>query len=314
MPQLEVTIVEVAPRDGLQSDGAVVTTDAKVSLVERAVDAGLRRIEVASFVNPAKVPQMADSDAVMAELVRRREAEGPGSPWASTSFIGLVLNDRGLDRAVAAHCDEVNAVVPVSDTFSMRNQGTDTDGAIAVWERVAAAAEHAGIPASVTLTTSFGCPYEGEVSVERLREVARRCIAAGGNEIALADTIGVAVPSDVRERAGALGGVISSEGGSQRLRVHFHNTRNTAIANVLAAVESDISVVDSSMGGIGGCPFAPDATGNVATEDVVYLLERMGYRTGVDLDRLIDAARWMSSEELLGHDTPALVSRAGPFP
>ncbi len=314
MSTRDVSIVEVAPRDGLQSDGVVVSTAAKVALIERAIDAGLRRIETASFVNPAKVPQMADSDAVMAELLRRRTAEGDGSAWSSTSFIGLVLNDRGFERAAAARCDEVNAVVPVSDTFSRRNQGTDTDGAIAVWERVAAVAGRAGIPASVTLTTSFGCPYEGEIPVERLVEVARRCAAAGGDEIALADTIGVAVPSDVRERVDSLGSVIESEGGGQRIRVHFHNTRNTAIANVVAAVEAGVSVVDSSLGGIGGCPFAPAATGNVATEDVVYLLERMGLRTGTNLDRLIETAHWMASEELLGHDTPALVSRAGSFP
>ncbi len=314
MSSPDVTIVEVAPRDGLQSDGVVVPTGAKISLIERAVDAGLRRIETASFVNPAKVPQMADSDAVMAELLRRRSAESEGSPWSSTSFIGLVLNDRGLERALSAGCDEVNAVVPVSDTFSQRNQGTDTDGAIAIWERVATAARDAGLPASVTLTTSFGCPYEGEIPRDRLVEVARRCVAAGGDEIALADTIGVAVPSDVRERVALTMDEVASGGGSQQLRVHFHNTRNTAIANVVAAVESGVSVIDSSLGGIGGCPFAPNATGNVATEDVVYLLERMGLRTGIRLDRLIEAARWMSSEELLGHDTPALVSRAGAFP
>ncbi len=310
----DVTIVEVAPRDGLQSDGVVVPTAAKVSLIERAIDAGLRRIETASFVNPAKVPQMADSDAVMAELLRRRSAEGDGSPWSTTSFIGLVLNDRGFERALAAGCDEVNAVVPVSDTFSQRNQGTDTDGAIAIWERVAASARDAGLPASVTLTTSFGCPYEGEISPDRLVEVARRCVEAGGDEVALADTIGVAVPSDVRERVASLREVIAADEGSQQLRVHFHNTRNTAIANVVAAVESGVSVIDSSLGGIGGCPFAPNATGNVATEDVVYLLERMGLRTGVRLDRLIETAGWMATDELLGHDTPALVSRAGTFP
>lgn len=312
--QDRVTIVEVAPRDGLQSDGAIVPTEAKVALVERAVDAGLRRIEVASFVNPAKVPQMADSDRVMAELLARRAAEGPDSPWAETSFIGLVLNRRGLDRAMAAGCDEVNAVVPVSDTFSARNQGTDTDGAIAVWAEVAGEAAAAGVPASVTLTTGFGCPYEGEVDVDRLADVAARVLDAGGDEVALADTIGVAVPTDVRERLELLGGLIASGGGSQRLRVHFHNTRNTGIACVAAAVEAGVRVVDASLGGIGGCPFAPNATGNVATEDVAYLLDRMGFDTGLDLDRLIESVGWMQTDELLGHPTPGLLARAGRFP
>ena len=313
-PGHDVTLVEVAPRDGLQSDGAIVSTTSKVTLVELAVDAGLRRIEVASFVNPAKVPQMADSDAVVAELRRRRDAAAAGSPMATASFIGLVLNRRGLDRALAAGCDEVNAVVPVSDTFSRRNQGTDTEGAIEVWQEVAAEAAANGVPASVTLTTAFGCPYEGEVPTGRLEEVARRCAEAGGAEIALADTIGVAVPTDVRRRLDVLGEAIGSAGSEQRLRVHFHNPRNTAVACVATAVEWGVRVVDASMGGIGGCPFAPNATGNVATEDVAYLLERMGYDTGVDLDRLISAVGWMSTDELLGHDTPGLLARAGRFP
>ena len=313
-PGHDVTLVEVAPRDGLQSDGAIVSTTSKVALVELAVDAGLRRIEVASFVNPAKVPQMADSDAVVAELRRRRDAAAAGSPMATASFIGLVLNRRGLDRALAAGCDEVNAVVPVSDTFSRRNQGTDTEGAIEVWQEVAAEAAANGVPASVTLTTAFGCPYEGEVPTGRLEEVARRCAEAGGAEIALADTIGVAVPTDVRRRLDVLGEAIGSAGSEQRLRVHFHNTRNTAVACVATAVEWGVRVVDASMGGIGGCPFAPNATGNVATEDVAYLLERMGYDTGLDLDRLISAVGWMSTDELLGHDTPGLLARAGRFP
>jgi hydroxymethylglutaryl-CoA lyase len=309
-----VTIVEVAPRDGLQSDGAVVPTEAKLTLIELAVAAGLRRIETASFVNPAKVPQMADSDAVMAELHRRRDAAGPGSAMAAASFIGLVLNRRGFDRAAAARCDEVNAVVPVSDTFSRANQGTDTDGASAVWSDVAAAAAASAIPASVTLTTAFGCPYEGEVPLDRLESVARRCAAAGGVEIALADTIGVAVPTDVRARVELVRRVIEQEGAGQRLRVHFHNTRNTGIASVAAAVEEGVRVVDASLGGIGGCPFAPNATGNVPTEDVAYLLGRMGFDTGVDLDRLVEAVAWMESDELLGHDTPGLLARAGVFP
>ena len=309
-----VTIVEVAPRDGLQSDGAVVSTEAKLELITRCVDAGLRRIEVTSFVNPQRVPQMADADDVMAGLHRLRDEAPADAPMRSASFIGLVLNRRGLDRALEAGCDEVNAVVPVSDTFSERNQGTDTDGALAVWEQVAAAAGEAGVPASVTLTTSFGCPYEGEISEERLAAVVERCAAAGGDEIALADTIGVAVPTDVRARLAVARAAIGKAGTDQSLRVHFHNTRNTGVACVATAVEDGVRVVDSSLGGIGGCPFAPNATGNVPTEDVAYLLERMGRRTGVDLDALVSAVQWMESPGLLGRGVPGLLAKAGTFP
>lgn len=309
-----VTIVEVAPRDGLQSDGVIVPTAAKLELIERCVAAGLRRIEAASFVNPSRVPQMADADDVMAGLLARREASPHGSALRSASFIGLVLNRRGFDRAVDAGCDEVNAVVPVSDTFSHRNQGTDTAGAIAVWDEVAAAADRAGLPASVTLTTSFGCPYEGEVALDRLAAVAGRCAAAGGTEIAIADTIGVAVPTDVRERLEVVRAELVAAGTTQRLRVHFHNTRNTGLACVGAAVEAGVNVVDSSLGGIGGCPFAPNATGNVPTEDVAYLLGRMGVTTGVDLPALVETVGWMESDALLSHPTPGMLAKAGIFP
>ena len=310
----QVTIVEVAPRDGLQSDGAVVSTEAKLDLIERCVDAGLRRIEATSFVNPARVPQMSDADEVMAGLHRRREQAAPDAPIRAASFIGLVLNRRGFDRAVDAGCDEVNAVVPVSDTFSERNQGTDTAGALAVWEEVAAAADAAGLPASVTLTTSFGCPYEGEIAIGRLAEVAGRCAAAGGVEIAVADTIGVAVPTDVRARLDAVSDELGRVGAGHRLRVHFHNTRNTGLACVASAVEWGVTVVDSSLGGIGGCPFAPNATGNVPTEDVVFLLERMGVDTGADPASLVEVVRWMESDALLGRGTPGMLARAGWFP
>ena len=309
-----VTIVEVAPRDGLQSDGAVVSTEAKLELIGRCVDAGLRRIETTSFVNPARVPQMADADDVMAGLHRRRDESPAGSPIREASFIGLVLNRRGFERAVAAGCDEVNAVVPVSDTFCQKNQGTDTAGALAVWEEIAEAADAAGLPASVTLATSFGCPYEGEIALERLAAVAGRCAAAGGVELALADTIGVAVPTDVRARREVVREELARVGGTQRLRVHFHNTRNTGLACVATAVESGVTVVDSSLGGIGGCPFAPNATGNVPTEDVVFLLERMGTSTRTDATKLVETVQWMESDALLGRGTPGMLAKAGLFP
>lgn len=311
-----ITIVDVAPRDGLQSDGAVVSTEAKLELIRRIVAAGIRRVEATSFVNPKRVPQMADADQVMAGLHELRSNSDTGDPLRSASFIGLVLNVRGLERALDAGCDEVNAVVVVSDTFSEKNQGTDTEGGIVAWEKIAATAADAGVPSSVTLAASFGCPYEGEVPVARLVEVARRCAEVGGVELALADSIGVAVPTDVHERVDAVREAIGAAvgGATPSLRVHFHNTRNTGIANVAAAVEAGVDVVDASLGGIGGCPFAPNATGNVPTEDVAYLLDRMGYELGVDLDRLVEAVEWMQSDALLDRRVPGLLANAGVFP
>ena len=293
-----VEIVEVSPRDGLQSDPTLLSTADKVALITRALDAGIRRIEAVSFVNPERVPQMADADAVMAAVPRDRGA----------SFIGLVLNRRGFERAVDTAVDEINVVVVVTDTFARRNQGTNTQGLIDVWADIAGAAAEAGLRTSVTLAASFGCPFEGEVPVSRLVDVAAAVAEHGPDEIAIADSIGVAVPTDVRERIHAVGSVI----GDATLRCHFHNTRNTGLANAVAAVEAGVRVLDSSLGGIGGCPFAPDATGNIPTEDLVYLLERMGHGTGIDLDRLIDAVPWM--ERILEHGTPGLLSKAGAFP
>lgn len=294
----KVTIVEVAARDGLQSDPTMLSTDAKVELINRAVGAGIRRIEAVSFVNPQRVPQMADADDVMAALPR-----GVGA-----SYIGLVLNRRGFERAVRAAVDEINMVVVATDTFAQKNQGTDTSGLIDVWADIAEPAHRAGLATSVTVAASFGCPYEGEVPLERLVEVVGRIAEHEPDEIALADSIGVAAPSDVRTRIEAVRPVI----GGARLRCHFHNTRNTGLANAAAAVEAGVGVLDSSLAGIGGCPFAPDATGNIPTEDLVYMLERMGYDTGVDLDTLITVVPWM--ERVLEHPTPGLLAKAGNFP
>ncbi len=297
----DVQIVEVSARDGLQNDPAVLATDQKVELVERALAAGLRRQEVASFVNPARVPRMADAEAVLDGLAARPDRD-------TATYIGLVLNARGFERARRTRVDEVNFVVCVSDTFSERNQGMTTEQAVRTVEQVAPEAAAAGIAPSVTLSVAFGCPFEGEVPRERVVELAARLAGSGVEEIAFGDTIGVAVPAEVRalvEEAGAVTG-------SVRLRAHFHNTRNTGYANALAAYEAGVRVLDSSLGGIGGCPFAPRATGNIATEDLVYLLERSGIRTGVDLDALIVASDWLG--EQIGRPTPALVSKAGGFP
>lgn len=298
-----VDIVEVAPRDGLQSDPTLLSTDDKVELITRALRAGMRRIEAVSFVNPKRVPQMADADAVMAALPRDLGA----------SYIGLVLNRRGFDRAVEARergagVDELNVVVVCTDTFAMKNQNATTAEQIAAAVDIVGSANELGIPTSVTLAASFGCPYEGEVPVQRLVDVVAQVAAARPAEIAIADSIGVAVPTDVTERVAAVDAVI----GEATLRCHFHNTRNTGLANAAAAVLAGVRVLDSSLGGIGGCPFAPNATGNIPTEDLIYMLHRMGYPTGVDLDALAANVGWV--EQVLDHPVPGYLSKAGNFP
>lgn len=299
----DVEIVEVAARDGLQNDPALLSTEQKVALIDRCVGAGVRRIEVASFVNPKRVPQMADAEAVLAALPTHDEV-----PDLATSWIGLVLNARGFERARQTQVDEINLVVMVTDTFSEKNQGMPTEAAIATVEEVVPLAKAAGVKTSVTMSASFGCPYEGEVPVGRVADIAGRLAATGVGEIAVADTIGVAVPRDVARRIGAVYETV----GDVPLRVHVHNTRNTGYASALAAYEAGVRVLDSSLGGIGGCPFAPRATGNIATEDLVFALERSGVKTGLDLDELIRASDWLG--EQLGRPTPGLVAKAGVFP
>jgi hydroxymethylglutaryl-CoA lyase len=298
---LDVQVVEVSARDGLQNDPAELTTAQKVELVRRTTAAGLTRQEVASFVNPVRVPRMADAEAVVAAL-----AADAGR--ASSSYIGLVLNARGFERAAGTRIDEVNLVVAASEAFTERNQGMSVDDAVRTVEQVVPLARAAGLVPTVTVSTSFGCPFEGEVPTARLVALAERLAASGVEEIALADTIGVAVPRDVRDRVRGVRAVTDGV----RLRAHFHNTRNTGYANALTAYEEGVRVLDSSLGGIGGCPFAPKATGNIATEDLVYLLERSGVSTGLDLDALIAASDWLATQ--LGRPTPSLVAKAGGFP
>ncbi len=294
-----VEIVDVAPRDGLQADSVMVSTATKVELIGRLVDAGVRRLEATSFVHPKRVPQMADAEDLMAALPRRDDV----------TYIGLVMNRRGLDRALDAGVDEINAVVVCSDTFCERNQGTSTAEAVAVWADLAEGARAGGIGAGVTLSAVFGCPYEGRVPVERVAAAAAEVAKSEPVEIAIADTIGVAVPAEVTERVGAVREAI---GDDIRLRAHFHNTRNTGYANVVAAINAGVEVFDASLGGIGGCPFAPAATGNIATEDLVYLLDRMGVTTGVSLDALCESALWL--EGVLDRPVPGYLSKAGGFP
>lgn len=293
-----IELVEVGPRDGLQSEPMVVPTQTKLELIRRLADAGLRRIEVASFVNPKRVPQMGDAEAVLAGLERR-----PG-----VQYVGLVLNRRGFERALAAGCTEIGMVAVATDSFGQRNQGASIEDAIRAWDEIAPLAHAANIRAQVTLSVAFGCPFEGEVPAQRVVDIVRRLAVAAPLEIALADTIGVAVPAQVT----ALVDQVRKAVPSIPLRCHFHNTRNTAVANAYAAVLAGVRTLDASVGGIGGCPFAPNATGNVATEDLLYMLSRQGYETGVDLARLIDASRWLEGE--LGKRVPGMVAKAGPFP
>jgi hydroxymethylglutaryl-CoA lyase len=295
---MAIELVEVGPRDGLQSEPMVVPTHSKLELIRRLADAGLRRIEVASFVNPKRVPQMGDAEAVLSAL----------EPRPGVQYVGLVLNRRGFERALAAGCTEIGMVAVATDSFGQRNQGASIVEAVRAWDEIAPLAHAANIRAQVTVSVAFGCPFEGEVPPERVVDIVRRLASAGPFEIALADTIGVAVPGQVTKLVERVRAAIPSI----PLRCHFHNTRNTAVANAHAAVLAGVRTLDASVGGIGGCPFAPNATGNVATEDLLYMLAREGYDTGVDLSKLIDTARWLEGE--LGKRLPAMVSKAGGFP
>ena len=299
MNQERIEIVEVGPRDGLQSESRVLPTDAKVEFVRRLVASGLERIEVASFVNPKRVPQMADAEAVLASL---------SSAGVRGRFIGLVLNRKGFERALAAGCSEVGMAIAASESFSQRNQGCSVDEGLAAWLDIAKLARDAGVRAQLTISTAFGCPFEGEMPAERVVSLAERAAAGTPDEIAVADTIGVAVPTQVSEVIAGLRRAIPAT----RLRAHFHNTRNTGIANAYAAVQAGVRALDASCGGIGGCPFAPAATGNIPTEDLIYMLHRMGFDTGVDLAALLDTSRWL--QQTLDHAVPGMLVKAGIFP
>jgi hydroxymethylglutaryl-CoA lyase len=294
----EIELLEVGPRDGLQLERTILSTEDKVELVTRLIGAGLRRIEVTSFVNPKKVPQMADADQLMAALPR---IDG-------VYYTGLVLNRKGLDRAIAAGCNEIGMVVVASDTFNRRNQGVSTEESIDAWTDIARAAQQAGVRAQITISAAFGCPFEGEVPLERVIDIAQRVAEAGPYEICFADTIGVGVPTQVSRMLERANAVLPEH----RLRCHFHNTRNTGIANAMAAVQGGVKVLDASIGGIGGCPFAPAATGNIASEDLLYMLDRSGIQTGVSLEKMIETAHWLEGK--LGRAVPGMLAKAGPFP
>jgi len=294
-----IEIVEVGPRDGLQNDPAMMSTDVKLEFIDRLIDAGVKRMEAASFVHPKLVPAMADSDAVMARVPRDK----------GVKYIGLALNERGMRRALDTKCDEVNFVMVASAGFGQRNQNAAPEETADLFDRISVLAHDDGVPVSVTISVAFGDPFDGEVPVERVAMLAKRAAAAGAVEIALGDTIGVANPWDVRTRIDAVRNVAPDT----QLRLHFHNTRNTAMANIHAALEAGVDVIDASVGGIGGCPFAPKATGNVATEDVVYMLERGGFETGLDLSKLIAISKWLEKDGLK-HPVYSMLSKAGGFP
>ncbi len=294
-----IEMVEVAPRDGLQNEKSLISTADKIALVERAIAAGARRIEVTSFVNPKAVPQMADAEAVCEGLPSRDDV----------TYIGLVMNARGAARALATgRIDQLGAVSVATDTFAMANQGQTSDGSVEAAKEIIAMAREAGKTGQVTIAASFGCPFEGEVAQERVVAMAVALAEAGPVEIGLADTIGVGNPAHVT----ALVGKVRAAVPHISVRVHFHNTRGTGLANVWAAVLSGAATVDAAIGGLGGCPFAPGAAGNVSTEDVVYMLERAGVRTGLDLSALVAANHWLG--EVMQRSLPGMVAKAPSFP
>lgn len=293
-----IQIVEVGPRDGLQNDSADLTTEQKIEFIQRLEACGVTRVEAGSFVSPRAVPKMADSPEIFRDLEKT----------AGRSRIALALNEKGMRRAIDAEADEINFVLVASETFGKRNQGMTPEESAAMLDQCAPLAHEVGIPLSATISVAFGDPYDGEVDPAIVEDLARRAAAAGVVELALGDTIGVATPWAVRAMTERLKAAIPETA----LRMHFHDTRGLGPANVFAAVEAGVDIVDASCGGIGGCPFAPAATGNVATEDIVYMLERAGFETGIDLAQMIETARWL--ETVLGHSISSSLSRAGTFP
>jgi hydroxymethylglutaryl-CoA lyase/(R)-citramalyl-CoA lyase len=290
-----VTVCEVGPRDGLQNDAKILDAATRAELVNRLAATGVPRIEVASFVNPARVPQMADAEAVV-EGIDRRDG---------VVYAGLALNERGYDRLRDTALEEVHFAFAVSEEFNRRNAGAGTEDSVRAGERIVSRANEDGIRATVTLGTAFGCPFAGAIDPGVVLELAGRFVRAGADEIVFADTVGVAVPRQVRHlvREGVELG--------RPVGVHLHNTRNTGIANALVALEAGATVLDASVGGVGGCPFAPRATGNICTEDLVYLLHGEGVETGIDLDALVEVAVWL--EGVLGRELEGMVYRAGVF-
>ncbi|MFK8013930.1 MAG: hydroxymethylglutaryl-CoA lyase [Gammaproteobacteria bacterium] len=295
----QVQIIDVAPRDGLQSEHHVLPTATKVELIRRLAAAGVRSVEATSFVNPRKVPQMADAVEVIA---------GVKAAAIDVQQIGLALNVRGCERAIEAGVDEVGFVLVSTDTFSQRNQGAPVSQSIDVWYEIHALCRAANVRCNVLIASAFGCPFEGEVSADHVLGLADKLLACAPDTFGVADSIGVGVPVQMKAVIAPLAKTL----GDIPLRCHLHDTRNTGIANALTAIDHGATQIDASTGGIGGCPFAPAATGNIATEDLLYALERSGIDGAVDLEKTIDTASWLA--EQLGHDVPSSLLRAGGFP
>ena len=293
-----VSIIEVGPRDGLQSEPEILPTDVKVEFIRRAIDAGVRAMEVTSFVHPKRVPQMADAEAVIKSLPKRDDMR----------YIGLVLNHKGFERARDAGLGEIGMAVVASDTYNQRNQGVPTKESVKAWLDIAREARSAGMRANVMVSSAFGCPFEGEVPLRRVLELVEQVLPGEPVELGIADSIGVGVPAQVTEMIGAIREIAPS----LPIRCHFHNTRNTGLANAQAALDAGTTSLDASIGGIGGCPFAPAATGNIPTDDLLYMLERSGVVTGISLESIVETSKWLQQQ--LGRSTPAMLPRAGIFP
>jgi (R)-citramalyl-CoA lyase len=292
---MTLTVCDVGPRDGLQNESVTLPPSERAGLCERLLAAGVRAVEAASFVNPKLVPQMAGAEEVFASIHRREGAV----------LSGLALNERGFDRALAAGVDEIHYAFPVTDTFAQRNQNTTVADGIATSRRLVQRAREEGVPITVTLIVAFGCPFEGRVEPAHVLRVADQVMQAAPDALMVANTIGVGVPSQTRDLMQGLVRLGVAAGG------HFHNTRNTGLANAAAALDAGARLLDASVGGTGGCPFAPRATGNIPTEDLVYMLHGMGVKTGIDLEALMETSRWLGRR--LGKELPAMVTRAGDF-
>jgi hydroxymethylglutaryl-CoA lyase len=301
MTPTPIELVEVGPRDGLQNEPEIIATRDKLALIGRMLEYGARRIEVASFVHPGRVPQMGDAEDVIAGL----------PDIADATYIGLALNKRGVMRGLATReggrrgIDQVGCVVVASDTFGQKNQGQTIAQGIAENRAMLRFARAEGLPAQITVSAAFGCPFEGPVQPETVLAIVEELAAEGPLEIALADTIGVAVPTQVRDLFDRVDEVL---GGRIPMRCHFHNTRGTGIANAWAAYQSGVRVFDASLGGLGGCPFAPKATGNIATEDLIYLMDNSGIDSAIDLEKAIAANHWFAG--IMKRELPSLVARA----
>ena len=291
-----VIVCDVGPRDGLQNEAKILEPAVRAVLCDALAVAGVKRVEAASFVKPTLVPQMDGAEEVMARLHRQD----------GTVYAGLVLNEKGYDRALAAGVDEVHYAFAATDEFGMRNQNATIEQGLQTALALVARARADRMPITVTLSVAFGCPFEGPVPPKRVLAIVEALMGVPPDEICLADTIGVGVPSQVHEL------VRGARASGASVGAHFHNTRNTGYANAVAALEEGVVSLDASVGGAGGCPFAPKATGNIATEDLVYLLRGLGVDTGINLDALIETSRWLGSQ--LGKELPGMLARAGDYP